>query len=185
MSIPSNPYRLSTALDAFVRIRDAYCIFPGCSRPAWRSDVDHTEEYDHENSEAGGQTCPEDTKCLCRFHHLLKSFGDWIDVQELDDEGRCRVVFISPEGDRFEGPAWTGEDLFPELTVMTWIGAKLRPASEGMQLRTQTRLASKHARRQAERERNRRRPAESEPEPEPGPEPDEIAVVYDGVAPPF
>ncbi|PXW30056.1 UNVERIFIED_CONTAM: uncharacterized protein DUF222 [Williamsia faeni] len=183
MTMRSNPYRLSTALGAFVRIRDAYCVFPGCNRPAWRSEIDHTEEYDHENPDAGGQTCPEDTKCLCRFHHLLKSFGEWIDVQELDEDGRSRVVFVSPEGERFEGPAWTGEDLFPALTAMTWTATRSRSAVGDTQVRTRTRLARKHARRQAERKRNRRRL--EEPAVEPVQQTHEIPIEVDDKPPPF
>jgi hypothetical protein len=65
-------------------IRDAYCVFPGCSRPAWRPDIDHTDEYDHDDLADGGQTRPGETKCLCRFDQLLKSFGDCVDFQDID-----------------------------------------------------------------------------------------------------
>jgi hypothetical protein len=177
-ALPSNPYRLSAALNTFVRIRDAYCVFPGCNRPAWRSEIDHTEEYNHDDPDSGGRTTPDDTKCLCKFHHLIKSFGDWIDLQSLDGEGRSRVVFISPEGERFLGPVWTGEDLFPELVDASWAPATRKTIGE-MPMRSRTRLASKYVRRQAERERNRR--AFDNPESNPPPEADE----YDGPPPPF
>ncbi|MFW0872162.1 DUF222 domain-containing protein [Rhodococcoides corynebacterioides] len=38
---PSNPYRPSAALDAYVRARDQFCTWPGCNRPAWEADLDH------------------------------------------------------------------------------------------------------------------------------------------------
>ncbi|WP_246833272.1 HNH endonuclease signature motif containing protein [Williamsia sp. 1138] len=181
-SQPGNAYRLSAALNRFVRIRDAYCTFPGCRRPAWKSEVDHTDEYDHDNPDAGGQTSAEGTKCLCKFHHLLKTFGNWIDFQVTDENGRTRIVFISPEGVRFHGPAWSGEDLFPALLDMTWRDAgPRRGAPPDMPTRGRTRLADKYARRRAERNRNRRR-IET---PTPPPPPPEQCAEHDGPPPPF
>lgn len=179
MSLPSNPYRHSTALDSFVRIRDAYCVFPGCNRPAWRTDIDHTDEFNHDDPASGGQTRPGETKCLCRFHHLLKSFGDWVDFQDIDADGRSRVHFVSPEGIVFSGPVWTGEDLFPDLVEIQWQDdPPPRSTTLTEPVRRGTRLANKHARRRAERERNRQ--AIENPEPPP------IAVVveYEGPPPP-
>ena len=50
--IPPEPrYRPSAALADFVRCRDLTCRFPGCDRPAYLSDLDHTIPYD-----AGGLT---------------------------------------------------------------------------------------------------------------------------------
>ncbi|WP_020106529.1 HNH endonuclease signature motif containing protein [Nocardia sp. 348MFTsu5.1] len=154
----ANPYRPSTALAVIIRIRDGYCVFPGCGRPAWKSELDHTEEYNHDDPATGGQTSAEGIKCLCKFHHLLKSFGDWIDIQEVDENGRIRITFISPEGVRFHGPAWTGEDLFPEVTNYRWQSTASPPNNRPtMPNRPRTRLADKHARRRAERARNLRR----------------------------
>ncbi len=62
-------YRPSTALARFVRTRDTTCCFPGCDRPAVYCDLDHTIPYT-----AGGLTHPGNLKCLCRKHHLLKTF---------------------------------------------------------------------------------------------------------------
>lgn len=180
MSLPSDRYRPSTALDSFVRIRDAYCIFPGCSRPAWRTDVDHTDEYNHDDPVSGGQTRPGETKCLCRFHHLLKSFGDWVDFQDIDADGRSRAYFVSPEGVVFSGPVWTGEDLFPDLVDMQWQDDP-PPRSTVLTepMRRRTRLANKHARRQSERERNRQAIENPEPPSAAGP------TENDGPSPPF
>jgi hypothetical protein len=181
-SQPGDAYRLSAALNRFVRIRDAYCTFPGCRRPAWKSEADHTDEYDHDNPDAGGQTCAEDTKCLCKFHHLLKTFGNWVDLQETDAEGRTRIVFISPEGVPFRGPAWSGEDLFPALLDMTWREpGPPRGAPPDMPSRRRTRLAEKYARRRAERNRNRRL-LETPPQ---APPPPESSADLDGPPPPF
>ncbi|MBY6350666.1 DUF222 domain-containing protein, partial [Rhodococcoides corynebacterioides] len=51
---PSNPYRPSAALDAYVRARDQFCTWPGCNKPAWDADLDHITEYDHTHPEQGG-----------------------------------------------------------------------------------------------------------------------------------
>ena len=86
-------YRPSTALQRFVRTRDTTCCFPGCDRPAVYCDLDHTIPY-----AAGGLTHPGNLKCLCRKHHLLKTFwvgrGGWSDEQLPDGT----VVWITPAG---------------------------------------------------------------------------------------
>ncbi len=56
---PADPYRPSTSLQTFVRARDQYCVWPGCTRPASKADLDHSTEYDHDNPADGGQTRPE------------------------------------------------------------------------------------------------------------------------------
>ncbi len=72
-------YRPSAALDRFVRARDLTCRMPGCDRPAMHADIDHTRPYPY------GPTHPSNTKCYCRFHHLLKTFWPgWTDRQEPD-----------------------------------------------------------------------------------------------------
>jgi hypothetical protein len=72
-------YRPSAALDRFVRARDLTCRMPGCDRPAVHADIDHTRPYPY------GPTHPSNTKCYCRFHHLLKTFWPgWTDRQEPD-----------------------------------------------------------------------------------------------------
>jgi hypothetical protein len=62
-------YVPSQALTDFVRCRDLTCRFPGCDRPAVRCDVDHTIPHAH-----GGPTHASNLKCLCRLHHLIKTF---------------------------------------------------------------------------------------------------------------
>ncbi|MBY6351851.1 HNH endonuclease signature motif containing protein, partial [Rhodococcoides corynebacterioides] len=75
---PSNPYRPSAALDAYVRARDQFCTWPGCNKPAWEADLDHITEYDHTHPERGGRTDATGLGAKCRFHHLLKTFGDFV-----------------------------------------------------------------------------------------------------------
>lgn len=161
---PGDSYRPSAVADSYIRIRDCYCTWPGCDRKAWGADLDHTHEYNHDNPVAGGTTHPAHMKVLCRFHHLLKTYSDWLDDQHPDTRnGRTRLVFITPEGRTYRGPAWTGEDLFPVLARLVWDAGPVprrHPSSLSPPFtdsRQKTRTAAKHARRQQERERNRRR----------------------------
>jgi hypothetical protein len=71
-------YRPSTTLQRFIRCRDLTCRFPHCDRPAECCDIDHTLPYPL------GPTHPSNLKCLCRKHHLLKTF--WTGVTGWRDE---------------------------------------------------------------------------------------------------
>jgi len=86
---PEPGHRPSAALDMFVRCRDMTCRFPNCDQPAELCDVDHTTPYPL------GLTHPSNLKCLCRKHHLLKTFWTaWRDEQQPDGT----VVWTSPSG---------------------------------------------------------------------------------------
>ncbi|MCV7384198.1 HNH endonuclease signature motif containing protein [Mycolicibacter longobardus] len=84
-------YRPSTALDEFVRCRDMTCRFPGCDRPAEFCDIDHAIAY------PWGPTHPCNLRCLCRKHHLLKTFWGWRDQQFPDGT----ITWTSPSGQSF------------------------------------------------------------------------------------
>lgn len=89
---PEPRYRPSAALAEFVRCRDMACRFPGCEVPAERCDLDHTVAY------PVGLTHPSNIKCMCRKHHLLKTFWrGWSDTQLPDGT----VVRTSPAGRRY------------------------------------------------------------------------------------
>lgn len=86
---PEPRYTPSQALADYVRCRDLTCRFPGCDRPAVRTDLDHTIPY-----ALGGPTQAANLKCLCRLHHLIKTFGGWKDQQLPDGV----VIWNSPSG---------------------------------------------------------------------------------------
>ncbi len=92
-------YRPSAKLARYVRSRDLTCCFPGCDRPAERCDLDHSAPHG-----VGGLTHPGNAKCLCRKHHLLKTFWTgptgWTDQQLADGT----IVWISPTGHRYTRP---------------------------------------------------------------------------------
>ncbi|MBI3224569.1 MAG: DUF222 domain-containing protein [Mycolicibacterium cosmeticum] len=145
-------YRPSTALAEFVRCRDLTCRFPGCDVSAWDCDVDHTVAF------PAGPTHPSNLKCLCRFHHLLKTFHTgWSDFQLPDGT----VVWTAPTGHTYltepEGAHW-----FPGLVTPTGI-ATAAPAitapgrCHSMPPRKRTRAEDRTRRIDAERTANRNR----------------------------
>jgi hypothetical protein len=89
---PEAGYRPSAQLERFIRCRDMTCRFPGCDRPAEFADIDHTVPY------PTGPTHASNLKCLCRKHHLLKTFWTgWCDEQWPDGT----VVWTSPSGHKY------------------------------------------------------------------------------------
>jgi hypothetical protein len=89
---PELGYRPSAALERFIRCRDMTCRFPGCDCPAEFADIDHTIAYPL------GLTHASNLKCLCRKHHLLKTFWSaWRDAQHPDGT----VVWTSPSGHKY------------------------------------------------------------------------------------
>ncbi|HEX3288541.1 MAG TPA: DUF222 domain-containing protein, partial [Mycobacterium sp.] len=111
-------YTPSRALGEFVRCRDLTCRFPGCDKAAQFCDLDHTVPY------PVGPTHPSNLKCLCRFHHLLKTFWTgvkgWRDRQLPDGT----IIWTSPTGHTYT--TYPGSlHLFPTLcepTATLWTG---------------------------------------------------------------
>ncbi len=64
-----------------IRLRDQTCVFPWCSQPARRSDIDHTVPFDHAAADEGrpqpGPTTTSNLGALCRRHHRLKTHSGW------------------------------------------------------------------------------------------------------------
>ena len=80
---------------------DQTCVFPWCTRPARKCDVDHVIPYDHD-AEAEGRPQPGPTEtwnlaALCRHHHRLKTHGAW--RYEMTSNGVFE--WTSPHGHRF------------------------------------------------------------------------------------
>ncbi|MCV7418974.1 DUF222 domain-containing protein [Mycobacterium yunnanensis] len=92
---PENRYRPSKKLADFIRCRDMTCRFPGCRVPATQTDIDHTIPWPH------GPTAASNLKCVCRRHHLLKTFwggeNGWRDRQLEDGT----VIWTAPDGREF------------------------------------------------------------------------------------
>ncbi|WP_369798465.1 DUF222 domain-containing protein [Mycobacterium sp. URHB0044] len=109
---PELRYTPSRKLADFVRCRDLTCRFPHCTVPANRCDVDHTIAHPL------GPTSASNLKCLCRFHHLLKTFWGgpcgWRDQQLPDGD----VIWTSPSGQTYTTQPGS-RLLFPSLSLPT------------------------------------------------------------------
>ena len=135
------------------RCRDLTCRFPGWDRAAIRCDLDHTIPFGE-----GGPTHASNLKCLCRIHHLLKTFGGWRDTQLRDGT----VIWTSPSGDTYVTTPGSAL-LFPSLCTPT--GALTAPAftvalqstdrASIVPKRSRTRAQNKAQRIAAERKLNR------------------------------
>ncbi len=115
---PEPRYHPSRALADFIRCRDLTCRFPGCDKPATEVDIDHTVPH------PVGPTHASNLKCLCRFHHLLKTFWNgtpgWRDRQLPDGT----IIWTAPTGHTYT--TYPGSRLlFPMLCLPTatlWTG---------------------------------------------------------------
>jgi len=65
-------YRPCPSLRHLIKIRSPQCGYPGCRRPAARTDDDHTIPY-HQ----GGKTCECNLHPLCRQHRQAKQAPGW------------------------------------------------------------------------------------------------------------
>jgi hypothetical protein len=125
-----------------------------------RTDLDHTVPY-----AAGGPTQAANLKCLCRLHHLVKTFGGWKDQQLPDGV----VIWDSPSGHTYV--TTPGSSLFfPDLCTPTARAAPKKTADDArgdrnakMPQRRRTRaqnraaaIAKERAHNQAMRQQQRR-----------------------------
>jgi hypothetical protein len=104
---PEPRYSPSKALADFVRCRDLTCRWPGCDRPAWDCDLDHTIPYSD-----GGPTHAANLKCYCRTHHLVKTFYDWRERQLADGT----LILTSPTQHTYVTTPGSAL-LFPALSI--------------------------------------------------------------------
>ena len=76
-------------------------MFPWCTRPARRCDIDHVEPFDHDSAAAGrpqpGPTTTSSLACLCRKHHRLKTHGHW----QMSAPESGVIEWTSPHGHHF------------------------------------------------------------------------------------
>ncbi|WP_165310812.1 HNH endonuclease signature motif containing protein [Microbacterium protaetiae] len=82
-------YRPTAALRRFLDVRDEHCRFPGCTRPPWHCDGDHTID-----AALGGETSDENLADFCRPHHVVKHHTLW----RVEQLGHGRLKWTSPTG---------------------------------------------------------------------------------------
>ena len=144
-------YRPSAKLQRFVRCRDLTCRFPGCDAPAEVCDIDHAIAYPL------GATHPSNLRCLCRKHHLLRTFwtdaDGWHDTQLPDGT----IIWTAPSGRTYT--TRPGARLyFPDWDVTTGALAPIdggAPVPAGRSLLVPRRRRTREADR-AQRIKNRR-----------------------------
>ena len=79
-------------------LRDATCVFPGCSRDSRICDLDHITEYlPMEDGGPPGQTSLANLAPLCRSHHRVKTHTAW-HYKRLDDGS---YVWTAPTGHQY------------------------------------------------------------------------------------
>ena len=143
-------YRPTAALQRWIRCRDLTCRFPGCTVPAERCDVDHTEPFNHADPAAGGQTVPWNMACYCREHHRLKTFhggpDGWQDQQLPDGT----IVWTSPTGQVYRTTPG-GADMFDGLRQRP----RRRPEDQKRIAAARKRLAERRPIDEYHRHRNR------------------------------
>ncbi len=148
----SSGYRFSADLGRYFRILFPRCVFPMCTRPASRCQIDHRREYDHSDPANGGRSTADNGQPLCIPHHQLKTAGIWIDAHLPDG----RILWTGPGGRRVVvDPSSTVLALFPDLQRIEWTSppsasAPSRPRTPG----GPTRLQREHARRERLRAKN-------------------------------
>lgn len=153
--LPASPkcaeprYRPSISTDEFVRMRDMTCRFPNCEVPAEACDIDHAVPWPY------GPTHPSLLRCLCRRHHLLKTFWlRWRDRQEPDGT----IVWTSPTGHTYTTRPGSAL-LFPNWNTTTGpVAARIAPVAAErdamMPTRRRTRAAVRASRITGERALN-------------------------------
>ena len=156
------------------RCRDLTCRFPGCDKPATRCDLDHTIPYAD-----GGRTHASNLKCLCRLHHLIKTFWGWHDQQLPDGT----LVWTSPSGQTYVTTPGSAL-LFPSLCVPTEVlePAPRRPRCADraamMPKRRRTRAQNRANYVAAERRQNRKARLHDQPR-------EEARIIANDEPPPF
>ncbi|BBU21417.1 HNH endonuclease signature motif containing protein [Mycobacterium xenopi] len=151
---PEPGYTPSKALADFVRCRDLTCRWPGCDKPAFECDLDHTIPYAQ-----GGPTHASNLKAYCRTHHLVKTFWGWREKQLPDGT----LILTAPTGHTYVTTPGSAL-LFPALCQPT--GEMAAPPANPpqhhcgdraamMPKRRRTRAQDRAQRIAAERRRNR------------------------------
>ena len=85
-------YRPTARMIDHARLVHPTCVFPGCTVPSERADIDHTEDHAF-----GGHTTPENLAPLSQGHHKVKHHTRWQIVQNGDDT----LTATSPAGYRY------------------------------------------------------------------------------------
>ena len=92
LSVGRGSYAVPKDLRRWLVLRDETCRFPGCSRSARRSEIDHTVDW-----QFGSDTAHRNLAHLCLAHHHFKHQTAWSYTQD----GHGRLEWTSTTGHRY------------------------------------------------------------------------------------
>ena len=92
LSVGTTRYTVPADLKKWLEIRDGTCRFPGCTRQARHSDIDHTHDWQY-----NGQTRWDNLAHLCKRSHRLKTETGWTVTQTPDGT----MNWTSPAGKHY------------------------------------------------------------------------------------
>ncbi|MGQ2916548.1 HNH endonuclease signature motif containing protein, partial [Microbacterium aurantiacum] len=87
--LTTDRYTPTAGIKRFLQARYVRCAFPGCRRPAMRSEIDHHREYAN-----GGKTDGDNLGPCCTRHHVTRHAAGWT-VEQLPGG---RLKFTAPSG---------------------------------------------------------------------------------------
>ncbi|ANG84595.1 HNH endonuclease signature motif containing protein [Microbacterium aurantiacum] len=87
--LTTDRYTPTAGIKRFLQARYVRCAFPGCRRPAMRSEIDHHQEYSK-----GGKTKGDNLGPCCTRHHVTRHAAGWT-VEQLPGG---RLKFTAPSG---------------------------------------------------------------------------------------
>ena len=79
LSVGKTRYTVPADLKKWLEIRDGTCRFPGCTRQARNSEIDHTHDWQY-----NGETRWDNLAHLCKRSHRLKTESGWTVKQTAD-----------------------------------------------------------------------------------------------------
>ncbi|MDJ0323310.1 DUF222 domain-containing protein [Cryobacterium sp. PH31-AA6] len=120
LSVGRDHYPVPTHLKRWLRLRDETCRFPGCTKPAAHSDLDHSLDW-----QFNGLTAHDNLAHLCPGCHALKSETGWT-VRHLDNG---LLQWTSPTGRTFTTEPATFIQTTPPPTEAAPPDATAPPAS--------------------------------------------------------
>lgn len=133
-----NSYQATQSLRAAVEGRDGVCRWPGCNRPASRSQLDHRINY-----QDGGPTSADNLLSLCQTHHNRKTDEQ---VYYLLDPYTGDVYWLFSEGtwavDRAEGPLAPSQKHWNQTLAQRQAGRHERARAQAEQERRKRPLPS-------------------------------------------
>jgi len=92
LSVGKTRYKVPADLKKWLELRDGTCRFPGCTRQARHSDIDHTHDWQY-----NGETRWDNLAHLCKRSHRLKTETGWTAVQTPDGT----LNWTSPAGKHY------------------------------------------------------------------------------------